>query len=185
VSDQLNSSLSPQPAVNPLVKVPEGEKYTTLMVQHLRNTRPWVLFLGIVMIVVASFMAIAGLVMIGSAACMGMGSLGNSSFSSYSSGDVTTSATMLVIMGFVYLALPAVYIPLIVFMFRYASSMKALLTKGKTADLENALGHQKSYWKYIGVLTIALLGVAVLVIIGSIIVGVVLAMNNMNTFHMR
>jgi cell division protein FtsX len=165
MSDGLN------PGINPVVSVPEGEKYTSLMAQHLKDTRPWVLFIAIIMVVGASFMVLGGIAIIAGSACLGMTAAGRS----LSLGPNSALGAMGPVLGFFYIALSGVYIPFIVFLFRYASSIKNLLSSGKTECMESALLHQKSYWKYAGILAIIMMAIAVIAVIIAIIVGIAVA----------
>jgi hypothetical protein len=168
MSDEVNLGVRPE------MSVPEGEKYTSVMVMHLKKTRPWVLFMAILSIVASSLMALGGLLTIIGGTCFG------SLMKNYSSNIMGPSLGLLYgLLGFIYLALATVYIPLIVYLFRYAGSIKKLVSGGKTVDLENALGHQYSYWKFVGIMAIVGMGIAFVVGIIVVIVIIFTVLNRM------
>jgi hypothetical protein len=166
MSDESNPYKAPQSEPSkPDIAVPEGEKYTPLMVEHLKNTRPWVLFLAIVLIVACAFMVLAGLGMLAGGAAFGAS---NPAYRELQSQGMP----IFIITGLIYIGLSGLYIPIIVFLFRYARSIKGLLGTGLTASIEEALGHQKSFWKYVGIITLIGISLFVLMIIIAIIVSI-------------
>ncbi|MBN1798125.1 MAG: hypothetical protein JW822_06095 [Spirochaetales bacterium] len=171
MSDKSNPYKAPQSEPSkPEITIPEGEKYTPLMLEHLKNTRPWVLFLAIVFIVGCAFMVLAGLGMLAGGAMVGAN---NPAYRELQSRGMP----IFIISGLLYIIFAGVYIPIIVFLFRYANSIKGLLTTGLTASIEEALGHQKSFWKYVGILTIV--GLAFLVL--AIVVGIIISIASMSS----
>ncbi len=59
-----------------------------------------------------------------------------------------------VAIGLLYIALGFINIPLGVFLSRYASSIRFLEANPSSQALEDALKHQKFFWRYTGVLAI-------------------------------
>jgi hypothetical protein len=88
---------------------------------------------------------------------MGMGSMG--------------SMTLMprIAAAFAYLLMGLIQFPPVLFLHRYASRIARLAASGAPDDLEDALRAQKSFWKYVGILTVV---VMILYAIG--IVGVLL-----------
>jgi hypothetical protein len=142
---------------------PQEDKYTPVMVEHLKNTRPWVLFLAIMMIVGCGFLVIAGLFVLLSGALMGIASR------AYDFGDLNMGA-VLGLIGVFYLFLPAIYVAPIIFLFKFASSVSQLVKAGGAQHMETALRYQKTFWKYMGILTIVMIGVAIFAVIIGIVV---------------
>lgn len=166
MSDDYNPYQAPESDLTkPETTVPEGENYTPVMVEHLKNTRPWVLFIAILTIIMASFMVLGGL-----------GMFSGGVFSSAFNAGIAGSSIL--IFGLVYIMLAGIYVPVIVFLLRYAQSIKGLLNTGKTESIEKALGYQKSFWKYVGILAIVGIG---LMIIGMA-VAIALTIMNMRSF---
>ena len=73
-------------------------------------------------------------------------------------------------LGVGYLLLGCIYLTPLVFLNRYASSINELLLSGETRAMENALCHQKSFWKFMGIA--AIIGLAVIVV--AMIVGILI-----------
>jgi hypothetical protein len=133
--------------------------------QYLDETRPWVRFISVLTLVMAGFMLLGGLGLLafsvfGSLAVRdraGFGALGGAI-----GGGVL--ASVYIVMALVYLA-PGTYL------FRYASAIARLRATASGGALEDALKHQKSFWRFIGILTVISF---VLALVG-IVVGVVVA----------
>ncbi len=156
----------------PTDQVPAGEHYTPPMVTHLKNTRPWVMFLGILMIVSCVMLGLGAIYMFGMGACVGSSLLSSSPFSSMGSGGAY-AGPVFIGLGICYLVFAVLYIPLSVYLLRYARSIKDLVGTGQTAHLEQALLQQQKYWKYSGIL--AIVGLALAAVLITIVFAVVLA----------
>jgi hypothetical protein len=71
-------------------------------------------------------------------------------------------------MGLLYLAFSAVYVYPSLTLFRYGRTIGSLLSSGSQTDLESAIGLQRSFWKFVGIVTalgIALYVVAIVVFV--------------------
>ena len=134
-------------------------------VQQLAATKPWVRFMSVITFVCAGFMLIAaaGMVMMGS---MGAMSKGGAAF------------PFTGVMGFgiavIYAALSLIYIFPGVKLWKYANAIGMLIQSGREGDLVAALNHQRSFWKFVGILVLSML-VLYLVIIVFVTVGGVAA----------
>jgi hypothetical protein len=125
----------------------EGQ-ITPMMLQHLQDTRPWVLFLSIV-----GFIAI-GLMVVGSLYVM------------------TALGRMIPgWMGVIYLGVAAIYVVPTLTLFRYASAISYIFQGGGTHALEEALRLQRSFWRFVGMLTAILLGLYGLMFAGAMVLG--------------
>ncbi len=60
-------------------------------------------------------------------------------------------------------------------LFRYASAIVTLKAQPSAAALEQALKHQRSFWRVVGILTVAGLVVGLAVFVLAIVAGVVAA----------
>lgn len=107
----------------------------------LRQTKPWVRFISVLMFIGAGFIVVAGLI-----ALVGLGSFGVRGSSSYFMG----MATGYVLLGVLYL-IPAIFLS------RYASNIGRLVVAPNEQNLNSALQAQKSFWKFIGVLMLIIL----------------------------
>jgi hypothetical protein len=122
-------------------------------VDLLRQTQPWVRFLSVLIFI--GF----GLMMLG----VVIGLL-----------IAARSARMELVGVFaVYAVLGALYLAPAVFLGRYASHIANLRLSFRAHDLENALQAQKSFWKFVGILTVVMLvlyavGILVFVVGGAV-----------------
>jgi len=71
--------------------------------------------------------------------------------------------------AFAYLLMGLVQFPAVLFLSRYAGRISRLAASGAPSDLEDALRAQKSFWKYVGILTLVMMILYILVIVGVLI----------------
>ena len=141
----LNSD--PEPAQEPT----SGERHTPRMLEYLRGTRPWVLFIAILGYVGAGFAAIGAFAVMAAAAI--------------SSNTTGIGETGLVVgMGLLYLVGAVVAVWWATMLIRYAQSIGRALESDRTRDVEDALLKQKTFWKANGILAIAYIGLMILAI---------------------
>jgi hypothetical protein len=117
---------------------------------YLKDTGPWMSFLGIVGFVSCGIILISGLVML-------------------ALGANTPYLPNSLLMGFLYIVLAVICFFPARFMFLAGSKLRALKTDGDADLLEEALRNNKAYWKLSGIITIVGLGLAVLALIVLII----------------
>ncbi len=125
---------------------------TRNMIDSLLRTRPWVLLIGIVMIIGCVFMVLAGIAMIAVGGFAGM--------SGEEFGPLAGAG-----LGAAYLLLAVLYLFPALYLMRYASAIKRIGPANPTA-MEEALRQQASFWRFVGILTVTLLAVYVLLIVG-------------------
>ncbi len=125
-------------------------------VDLLRQTKPWVQLIGVLTLVGAAFMALGGVSMVALSAIAPRGS-----------GPATAA------LGLVYLPLAVVYIYPGIKLWKYGASINRLVASRDAADLEVALGEQKSFWKFCGILAIVLVILYVVMFVGMMAVGVI------------
>jgi GYF domain 2/Family of unknown function (DUF5362) len=134
----------------------------------LRETRPWVLFLAILGII------LTGLMLLG-----GIGMLVAMAFASRSVGSPPALASgMMAGMGVMYLLIAFLYSYPIIKLFKYAGAIGRLNRSGAVRDLEDALQQQKSFWKFIGIMTAILIVIYLLVIVLAVGGGAFSVMNS-------
>ncbi len=159
------------PSVNvageePMGRMPSPDKaHTHTMVSHLKETRPWVMFMAILGFIGAGFMGIGGLSMIV------VGAISGSAMKEAGGMGVG----MLLLMSLIYLLAAFVYVYFSILLLRYASSINNLVDTEKTRYLEEALLRQKTFWKGVGIMTIIGLGLTIIGTLAAIIIGVVAA----------
>jgi len=142
---------------------------TPLGQHYLDQTRPWVRFISILTFVTAGFMLLGGLGLLafsvfGGLAARDHGWLG--AFGSAIGGGAL--ALLYIVLALVYLA-PGTYL------YRYANAIARLGVHANAGALEDALKHQKSFWRFIGIVTVISVVVAVVGIGLAVVVGVIAA----------
>lgn len=152
-------------AQRPLAYEPSGGQAQELVISPrvldlLRQTKPWVRLFSVLMFIGIGFMTLGvvswGIIMMGVA----------SSSSSRNGGEFAALGVvgMLIFGGVILLYLfPAIYLG------RYASRIAALLQFGRQQDLESALEAQKSFWKFLGVLILCVVGLYLLMMVLSVV----------------
>jgi hypothetical protein len=125
-----------------------------LALELLRQTRPWVIFMGILMFIGSALMLLLG---------VGMAIMG----------AVAASATKnpsTALIGFVYIPLGLVYIYPGLKLVKYGSAIGRLMETRASTDLEDALLQQKSLWKFSGISAIVMIVLYILLFI--VLIGV-------------
>ncbi len=143
---------------------------TPLGQQYLDQTRPWARFMSVMTFVSAGFLALIGFVMLlvgifGGLAARETGALGP-----------LGGAIGMGLMAVLYLAMACVYIAPGMFLWRYASAIQGLKVSATTGLLEEALKQQRSFWRYVGILTVIVVVVVVMVIGLAGLMGVMAAL---------
>jgi hypothetical protein len=127
-----------------------------IVLAPLRATRPWVTFLAIVGFIGAGLLALGGLVVMGSG---GMG---------------TGSSRVTGWIGLVYLVFGALYIFPSLHLLRFGSAIARLDRDPHMERLGAALGHQRAFWKLIGIVTAVMVALYPIAIIGGLVAAVAL-----------
>jgi len=117
---------------------------TRSMVDSLVKTRPWVLLIGIVMILGCVLMVLAGLAMFAMGSFAGLGGEGF--------GPLAGAG-----LGAFYLVFAVLYFFPALYLVRYAGAIKRI-GPANPAAMEEALGQQASFWRFVGILTALLIG---------------------------
>lgn len=125
--------------------------FTDSITTSLRKTRPWVLFLAILGFISAVLMGITTIPMF-----LGMGDMMN----------VGASSGVVMGMGLFYLAIAVVTFMASLHLLKFAGSIKQALSTLTAQDLEQALAHQASFWKLVGILSLISMIFMVVAIIG-------------------
>ena len=124
----------------------------------LQQTKPWVMFLSII-----SFIG-SGLMLLGGVSMIALGALAPSG------SPVPTAA-----LGAVYIPMAALYIYPALKLWGFSGAIGRLLASRSNMDLEAALGQQKSFWKFAGIVTIVMIALYALFFVGMIVVGIAAA----------
>jgi hypothetical protein len=133
-----------------------GEPLTESMLESLRRTRPWAMFLAILSFIFCGFVALA--------------SLGGIAVAAVEGDDVP----VLVGVGLFYLAVAVIYFVLGFFLVKYARSIGTVNETGRAEEVEDALWAQQRFWKAAGIVTISIIG---LTVVGTFVaIGVAVAL---------
>jgi Family of unknown function (DUF5362) len=133
-----------------------GVKITDSMIDSLRSTKPWTKLLSILGFVSVGLMVLFGIALMFFSNMFAHQRSGPSAF-----------------MGFLYILLSALYFMPAFYLFKYSSSLGNFLISNGPADLESALSHQKSFWKFTGILALIGMVLAVLGIAAAIVIPMV------------
>lgn len=143
-----------------------GGAITGEMIDAMRGTKPWVMLIGVLMLIGAGFTVLAGLGMMFGGSMMSRGPAG------------APPTALLMGMGAAYLLFSLIYVFLGVYLVKYSSAIGRLLSSGQSADMEGALEQQRKFWRLAGVLSLVGLVLAVLGIIAAIAIPSYMAMTH-------
>jgi len=158
---------APYPQVQPAYGAPPPGSVSEGALELLRQTRPWVMFIGVMcfigsgfMLIVAAFMAFAG-------AAAGMAAAPSSKMFPPA------------LLGLLYVPIAGLYVYPGVKLWMYGSAIGRLLESRSTPDLESALLQQKSFWKFSGISVIVMFVFYVVLFFALIAIGVATGMGKM------
>lgn len=132
----------------------------------LAGTKPWVRFMSVLMWIGVGFMLLVSAVM-GVVSMLGVGK-------SVSSGPL--GGKEMIIICVLYGVLAFVYIFPALKLWKYANRIGSLGATRSVADLDAALNEQRSFWKFVGVMTIIMISLYLVAIIGFVALGAGAAM---------
>jgi hypothetical protein len=146
---QSPSPLGPAPDVNPAGRAEVAPGVIALLLA----TRPWVRFLSIIGFIVAALIVLAALAI----GAMGAGGGG----------------APMIGAGVVYIAMAALYGVGAMILGRYASRITDLEYARSNVALEEALAAQKSFWKFTGILMVAVISIYAVILVIAFAVGLI------------
>ncbi|MDR2050038.1 MAG: hypothetical protein LBP69_11350 [Treponema sp.] len=150
--NQENPYESPQTEIGSVKPLTTQGLLTETMFLYLKGASPWLRFVGIAGFIMLGLNALIGLTMI-----IGVESAA-SSIPGWPSG-------MGAGLGVFYFALMAVMFFPVLFVFRFGAKIKSYIHTGNDEDLEQAFKNNKSFWKFIGIVTIISLGFMAIMIL--------------------
>jgi len=133
------------------------------VVEALIKTRPWVLFMGIMILLLCALMVMVGLVMMLLGGIGGLGDMG------------ALGAMGGVAIGAFYLLLAALYLIPGVHLLRYSGAIKQMGANPTGALVEKAIRHQLAFWRFVGIVTVAIIGLYVVLILAAMVAGIAAA----------
>ncbi len=158
------------PAANLYASPPvsSGEAVAASTLAVLSATKPWVRFMSVLMWIGVVFMLLVAAGMgifstLGAAKSFPTGPLGGAQF---------------IIFAAFYGVLAFVYIYPALKLWKYANRIGSLAASRSVIDLDAALNEQRSFWKFLGVMTIIMLSLYLVAIIGFVALGATAAMKS-------
>jgi hypothetical protein len=133
---------------------------TPVMVTHLRETRPWVFFLSIAGFVGSGLMAILAL-------CLPI------LFAVADDEEIGLVGGFAI--AFLYLLMAAVYFYLSFLLLRYSRAIRDLVDKRAAGAMEAALEWQKRFWRFTGIVMLAVICLYALGFLSLIVIGIMAA----------
>ena len=139
---------------------PAELRMTSHMIDSMRSTRPWTMFLSVLGFISVGFMILAGMIM------MVVGSVVAEKFDGFPA----------VLMGIMYIFMSFFYLVPSIYLFRYSSAIGRFLDSMAAAEMESALSYQKSFWKFVGIVVIIMFIVSILGVIAAIMIPLMIGM---------
>ncbi len=130
-----------------------GVMVTDSMIDSLRSTKPWTAFLAIL-----GFVGVGFMILLGAAFVI----LANT-FLHQKDGPTP-------FIGFIYFLLSALYFVPALYLYKYSSSIGNFLKSNGAIDLESALSHQKSFWKFMGIVALVSMVLGILAFAAAVII---------------
>ena len=140
----------------------KDQYYMQEVTQYVASTGKWYRFFGVLSIIGAVLMVLAGLALLIYGIVEGNRTHYNYDF--YGGYSYHKDTTTQIVMGITYILLSGLIIPVAVFLNRGASAAKRCV---ETSDNEQAvlfLKNTKSYWKFCGIMTIICIAIYLLAI---------------------
>ena len=130
---------------------PESLSLSSTAIAHLKETSGWGKFLAIVGFCSTGLLVIVGIFMGSIFASLGQ----QNPFGGY--------------IGLVYAALGLLYFFPSLYLFKYSTRLKRSLASKDNEELTSAFENEKSMFKFMGIFTIIIIGLYVLIIVGSVL----------------
>lgn len=159
----MNNQYAPPQSEVDGVNTANSAGITSSMLNAMQGTKPWVLLIGIVLMISAVF------TLLGTVGIMGMSVVGV--------GGAGPGMGAMLGIGIVYAVMGVVYILLAVYLFKYSSAIGRLLQSASVVDMEDALHSQRKFWKFSGILTAVMLVLMVLGLIAAMVIPFFTMMN--------
>ncbi len=141
-------------------EIQSGEvQVTPGMMESMRSIKPWTKFLAVLGFVFVGLMIVLGA---GFMLLAGMFPHQKNPFPPF--------------MGFFYILFSILYFMPAFYLYKYSSAIADFLRSNGAGDLESALAYQKSFWKFVGILTVIGMALAILAIAAAVIIPVMVRM---------
>ena len=124
------------------------------IMNSLRATKPWTRLLSIL-----------GFIGTGFTILIGLGIMVGRNFI-----PISPKAPPLAFLGIFYILTSVLYLVPSIWLSRYSSAIDSFLKGGDSVQLGNAMAYQKSFWKFVGILVLVSVAIAILGIIAAILI---------------
>lgn len=135
-------------------------RISALMGQYAVQMRPWVRLMSWLTFIGAGFMFLVGLAVV----LMGVLAGGQAATGEYPFGGAIAGTAI----GCLYALMGLIYLPPAVFLRRSANAIKRMASGDQTAAFEGLLKNQKSFWRFVGILSLICIVLMVIVFIVGI-----------------
>ena len=142
----------PPKATDP--NVGKNKAILNYIMKSLRATKPWTRLLSIL-----------GFIGTGLTVLMGLGIMVGENFF-----PVPPEAPPLVYLGIFYILTSVFYLVPSIWLSKYSSAIDSFLKGGDSLQLGKAIAYQKSFWKFVGILTLVFIVIAILGILAAILI---------------
>ncbi|MCB1278607.1 DUF5362 family protein [Prosthecobacter sp.] len=167
-------STPPNPYTSPAANLygassgPAADGVSPSTIAMLSATKPWVRFMSVLMWIGVAFMLLGA---IGMGAVTALGVTKQTTTSPFGGAELVVMAAIYGLMAIVYI-FPAIKLG------KYASRIGSLVSTRSVADLDAALNEQRSFWKFIGIMTIIMISLYLVVVVGFVVFGATAAMKS-------
>jgi hypothetical protein len=124
------------------------------MLNSLRSTKPWTLFVSILGFAATAMIFLAGLLVLVAGLLL-----------------PDQKGPMMIGAGIAYICLTVLYLIPSLYLYKYSGAVGRFLNLKQAVEMEAALAWQKSFWKFVGVLCIIMVALTILAIIAVIAIG--------------
>jgi hypothetical protein len=149
---------APGTAYAPMVQPTGNEPITPAMIESLRSAKPWIRLMSILSFIASGVMVLASVLVFSAAAFVPV--------------RKTPGAELTPFLGLIYLPFTIFYLIPAISMHRYAGTIDQLLTGFSARAMEEVLERNHSFWKVVGIMALVMVGLTVLVILGTMVAAV-------------
>lgn len=143
----------PEPPGAKAASVDKNRAILNYIMNSLRATKPWTRLLSIL-----------GFIGTGLTVLMGLGIMVGENFI-----PISPKAPPLAYLGIFYILTSVFYLIPSIWLSKYSSAIDSFLKGGDAVQLGNAIAYQKSFWKFIGILVLVSIVIAILGILAAIL----------------
>lgn len=137
--------------------------------KELAGTRPWVMFIAIILFIGAGFMLLGGLGSL--ASFLFIGPIGGPDLGSDAGFAIGTGIAI----GIAYVLFSLFYLLPAILLLRYANKIEVFLKSNDRSQLVDTLMQQRKFWKFVGILTVVMIALSIiggiLAVLGAFFMG--------------